>query len=85
VTFAATVSSTVTFSGHATVSVPPGPMVLRGPGSVTLTGAMQVETQAGTAPASTVTFGPGAFQVSLVPVQGGYTVTATLQGPVTTT
>lgn len=84
VTFAAGPSSTVTFSGRATAVVPPGPIVLRGPGSVTLTGAMQVETTAGTVAAATVTFGPGPFQVSLVPGPGGYTVTATLQGPVTT-
>ena len=57
------------------------PLRLSGPGSVSAMGQFTVRTNEGEHPATTVVFGPGPFDVAASPVAGGWTVTATLQGP----
>lgn len=87
VTFTADSHSTISFSGNATLSMPPAAMTLQGPGAVTITGSLDVQTAEAAVHTTTVTFNPqggGAFDVTLTPTTGGYLIAATLQGPVTT-
>lgn len=83
VTFTADAATTLTATGGARVRVARRPFRLDGPGSVRITGALEVRTADGVRPASTVVFGPGAFEVSLRPATGGWDLEATLQGPLT--
>ena len=54
-----------------------------GPGTLRMTGNFMLKTVSGTQPATTLTMAAGPFEVTLAPGPGGVTVTATLQGPVT--
>jgi hypothetical protein len=83
ITFAAGDRSTVQTTGRAQVHLAPAPLHLDGPGSVTLHGDFQVQTSAGTRHVPSAVFGPGSYSIDLVPVSGGDTIKATLQGPVT--
>ena len=66
------------------VSTPAAPISLKGPGQLVLEGAMEVTTRDGVRQASKITFGPGAFELNLVPQAGGYRIErAFLQGPTT--
>ena len=56
---------------------------VEGPGQVHMTGKFTVRTTSGTRTATSIIMGSGPFKVALAPGAGGVTVTATLQGPVT--
>lgn len=84
VAFEASEGATVTFSGGTTTTLAPQPLALRGPGAVVLEGALTVEGADGTVEAARVDFASAPFEITLTPVDGGYTVEAILQGPVTT-
>ena len=70
-------------AGDAQVHLAAQKLSLTGPGRVTLTGAMTVTNASGSHPARRVGLASGAFELALTPSAGGYTVTALLQGPVT--
>ena len=55
VSFEATADTSVVFSGGAIVTLPVQPFVLRGPGSVTLTGTLRVETNDGVTDVTSIT------------------------------
>jgi len=68
--------------GDVRVTTPPAALSLQGPGELVLEGALDVRTRDGVRPARKITFGPGAFDLSLEPQPGGFRVTkALLQGP----
>ena len=72
-------------NGDAQVKLlPTSPLVLTGPGRVHLSGALLLSTASGPPrPATTLTFGPGPFEVVLRPSATGYSVEARFQGNVT--
>ena len=74
--------STIETTGQARVHVAPVTMHLGGPGKVTMHGALQLRSLAGTSKVRTVIFGTGSYTIDLVPAAGGYTITSVLQGPV---
>jgi hypothetical protein len=53
------------------------------PGTLRMTGTFTLKTASGTTTATTIAMASGPFKVTLTPGPGGVTVTATLQGPVT--
>ncbi len=53
---------------------------LKGPGKVSVSGRLRVQTAKSSKAATTVTFGPGPFTVTLSPTAGGYTIDSVLQG-----
>ncbi len=53
---------------------------LKGPGKVSLSGRLRVQTAESSKAATTVTFGPGPFTVVLSPTAGGYLIDSVLQG-----
>lgn len=60
------------------------PLVLKGPGQLVLQGTFEVRTREGVRTAQKITFGPGAFELDVVPEAGGYRINrAFLQGPTT--
>ena len=54
-----------------------------GPGTLQMKGNFTLRTRSGTTTATTLTMANGPFEVTLAPAAGGITVTATLQGAVT--
>ncbi len=84
VAFEASEAATVTFRGGTTTTLAPQPLALRGPGAVVLEGALTVQDASATVEAARVDFASAPFEITLTPVDGGYTVEAILQGPVTT-
>jgi hypothetical protein len=75
--------STLVTTGNAQIHQAPATLHITGPGSVTIHGAMQMQTPGATKHVQTVTFGPGSYDITLTPISGGDTIRATLQGPVT--
>lgn len=74
-----------TFKG-VTLTLPVAPLTLDGPGRLTLTGDLRVQTPTSTRPAHTVTFGPGPFELQISPTQGGWHIDKiVLQGQFTAT
>jgi len=69
-------------TGNAQVHLKPASLQITGPGSVTLNGALQMQTASGTRSVQSVMFGPGSYQISLTPAPSGDTIRATLQGPI---
>lgn len=68
--------------GGVRVTTPPAPISLTGPGQLVLEGTFQVTTKDGVRSGSKITFGPGAFELTLQPEAGGYRIErAFLQGP----
>ena len=61
------------------------PLELRGPGKVSISGRLRVQTSKSTKAAGTVAFGPGPFTVTLTPTAAGYTIDSVLQGTYTAT
>ena len=61
------------------------PLELQGPGKLSISGRLRVQTANSTKAATTVNFGPGPFTVTLSPTPGGYTIDSVLQGPVSAT
>ena len=83
VSFEATADTSVVFSGGSTLTLPAQPYTVRGPGSLTLTGTLKVETNKGVTDATSISLARGPFEVTITPdpaVPGSYTVTAMLQG-----
>jgi hypothetical protein len=80
-----------TADNHTVLTTTPGVVVhfdspalqIEGPGQLRMKGRFTVKTASGTKSATSVTMGTGPFRVVLKPDAGGATVTATLQGPVT--
>lgn len=71
-------------NGGVRVATAPAPLALRGPGRLVLEGALQITTRDGARQAAKLTYGPGAFELDLVPDGGGYRIDrALLQGPMT--
>lgn len=88
VTFTATDTTTIEFRGTASTP-PPTPGVgagisIGGNGAATISGDLTIERPDGsTTPASSITLDNGAYLLNLTPdPAGGFTVQATLQGPV---
>jgi hypothetical protein len=74
--------STMLTTGDAQVHLKAANLEITGPGSVTIRGALQVQTASGTKSAQTVTFGPGSYDIKLTPTAAGDSISSTLQGPV---
>jgi hypothetical protein len=71
-------------TGDAQIRLLASPLALSGPGTVHLSGVLMVQSGTGPPrPATTITFGPGPFVLSLRPDGPTYTVDARLQGTVT--
>jgi hypothetical protein len=81
VVFDANAATTMRTRGGARVVLPKRAVDFEGPGAVSMEGRFTVETRDGIRTASRLVFGPGAFILHLDPVAAGWTVTATLQGP----
>jgi hypothetical protein len=79
VAFTADRQTTVEATGH--IRTGRRAMRIGGPGRVSATGTFTVTTRDGDRTATTLVFGPGPFELALTPVAGGWTLTATLQGP----
>lgn len=58
---------------------------LKGPGKVSVSGRLRVQTAKSSKAAARVTFGPGPFTITLSPTAGGYTIDSVLQGSFTAT
>jgi hypothetical protein len=83
VDFDASATSTMAVHGVGTITIgPPTAVVLRGPGHVTLAGALQVTTAAGTHSLAKLELMAGPFEITLTPGAAGYTIAALLQGQV---
>jgi len=84
VSFDADERTVLTSRGGVTVHLDPEALDLTGPGKISVSGNLRVQSPDSTRPASAVTFGPGPFKVTLTP--GGSTgvgVNAVLQGKAT--
>lgn len=82
--FRADERTVLTSRGGVVVHVDPQSLELTGPGKISVSGALRVQTPESARRAATVTFGPGPFKVTLSP--GGTTgvsVNAVLQGNLT--
>jgi hypothetical protein len=85
VSFEATPSATVTFTGGASTTFPTKALTLKGPGKVVLTGSLVVvKPDKSQTKVSSITLDKGPFTIKLTPDVGGLQVQATLEGAVTT-
>lgn len=86
VTFAASKTSTVAFRGGASTTFEPRALSLTGPGKVVLAGDLTLlKPDGSTTKAAMITLVAGPFVLSIVPVDGGYTLQqASLQGVIQT-
>jgi hypothetical protein len=85
VTFDATPSATVTFTGGAAATFPTKALALKGPGKVVLTGSLTVvKPDKSQTTVSSITLDNGPFTITFTPDVGGLRIQATLQGAVTT-
>ncbi|MCA1693936.1 MAG: hypothetical protein LC749_03940, partial [Actinobacteria bacterium] len=66
------------------VHVPPDRLQVEGPGSVKITGQLQVKTPDAKRAAGSVNFAMGPFTATLTPAGNGVRVDSVLQGPITT-
>lgn len=80
--FEATDATTIAFAGGATVTLPARQLPITGPGKLLLEGTFEIATRGGKQSVRKIEFGEGAFELSLTPADGGYALTATLQGPI---
>ena len=80
VTFTADAETMLQAKGPVVGTRPVGPYIVKGPGSLEMTGSLSLRTGTGTVARSTIGFGPGPFELTLIPTPAGYTVRATLQG-----
>ncbi len=77
-------AASVLTDGDVRVATKAAPLRLRGPGGLVLEGTLEVRSRDSVRQAGKITFGPGAFELDLEPVPGGYRVDgALLQGPMT--
>ena len=74
--------ATMVTTGGAQIHQAPASLHLEGPGSVSLQGTFQMQTDTGTRAVHTVDFGPGSYDIDLTPIAGGDTIKATLQGAI---
>ena len=82
-TFTAGDDTSLSTRGGATIALPPRSMRIEGrEGSLTLEGRLTLGTETGDRPVAKVRFGPGAYEVTLTPVAGGYKLLARLEGRV---
>lgn len=79
VAFTADARTTLAAAGH--IRIERRPLQLVGPGRLAATGTFTIRTRDGVRPATSIVFGPGPFELAVTPVDGGWSVTATLQGP----
>ncbi len=82
VDFTADGQTTLTTRG-VVVRRDPARVELEGPGKVSVSGRLQVQTPEGERPAATVTFGPGPFRITLQPRGDRVTIESLLQGQFT--
>lgn len=68
----------------AFIALPPRPLSIQAGGQSTLSieGNLVIRTHEGSRRVSSLQFGPGLYTVDLTPAEGGYRVSALLQGPV---
>jgi len=86
VDFRADERTVLTAQGGVTVHVDPQTVELTGPGKISVSGTLKVQTPDSTRQSAAVTFGPGPFKITLTP--GGSTglrINAVLQGKVSAT
>jgi len=83
VSFRADAQTVLTSRGGVVVHVDPQSLELTGPGRISVSGALQVQSPSSTRRASTVTFGPGPFKITITPGGSGPTLNAVLQGRAT--
>jgi hypothetical protein len=86
VTMAVPAMGSLATKGVVTVAVPPGQPALGGPGSLLLEGDLTLRTASGTTRGGSLRFGPGPFELTLLPRPdgGGFTISkGLLQGPTT--
>ena len=79
VDFTADAQTTLTTSG-VVVRRDPARVELEGPGKLSVSGRLEVQTPEGRRPAGTVTFGPGPFKITLQPRGNRVTIESLLQG-----
>jgi len=84
VAFEADGRTVITTRGGVIVHVPPERVQVEGPGSLKITGQLQVQTPESKRAAGSVTFPRGPFTATLTPVGTGVRVESVLQGPITT-
>ncbi|MDQ6911149.1 MAG: hypothetical protein M3Z84_10285 [Actinomycetota bacterium] len=84
VTFDADERTVITTKGGVVVHVAPERVQVEGPGSVKITGQLQVKTPDSKQAAGSVTFNRGPFTATLTLSGGGVRVDSVLQGPITT-
>jgi hypothetical protein len=83
VTFTAGDETTLSTRGGASITLPPSPIRIEGrDGRLGIQGDLKLSGPSGDRTLKRVTFGPGTYEVTLTPVNGGYRVTARLEGPV---
>ncbi len=84
VDFHADERTVLTSRGGVTVHVDPQALELAGPGKISVSGSLKVQTPDSTRQSSAVTFGPGPFKITLAPGGGtGVRINAVLQGKTT--
>jgi hypothetical protein len=86
VTMVVPATGSLATKGGVTIAVPAGSPVLGGPGNLLLEGDLTLRTASGTSHAGSLRFGPGEFELSLLPRPegGGFTISrAFLQGAIT--
>lgn len=83
VDFTADGQTAFTTTGDAGVTQAPRPVDVTGPGTLRLTGTLQVRTAAGTRSAATASFGEGPYELHLTPDGSRWRVDLLTQGPPT--
>jgi hypothetical protein len=83
VAFTADAQTVITAHGGVVIKVGPAPIELKGPGTVTATGQLQIRDQTSRKPAAGFKFGEGPYTVTVNPVAGHLEIDAILQGPLT--
>jgi hypothetical protein len=83
VDFTADSQTVLTSRGGVVVHLTPRPVELTGPGRISVSGRLRVQTSKGHRTAAAVTFGPGPFKVTLAPGSSGPTMSSVLQGTFT--
>ncbi|MDQ6928573.1 MAG: hypothetical protein M3159_07915 [Actinomycetota bacterium] len=84
VAFDADDRTVITTRGGVVVHVSPQRVQLEGPGTLKITGQLQVQTPGAKRAAGSVTFNLGPFTATLIPTGTGVRVDSVLQGPITT-
>lgn len=83
--FAADAQTVIQSRDGVVIKVPPGRLVLKGPGKLALDGTLRVQFPDSARQAGKVEFGEGQYEITVNHSGTGLTVDAVLQGPVRTT